>query len=468
MILEKLKLLKSYGSSPESTVTEADLTAKERELGIELPEDLRELYLTFDPQDPIFSQTYRLLPLSELTVVEAKTFIKGAVCIVLPFIEKLKTAEYNTNCLYAVTISVSDAVLKDSSGHAEGEWPLCVKYFPESGKIDRWMHPLNVEIMDFIANTLTYSMPQLVFVDGIPYYKEMRELIWSGFSTILTPKSQTEWFPERHIIVSQLYQRPMGFQTLMNGTIFAARDEAVLREWMKDKPLKFEWLKQNGELLFAPPKEFEPPKERTLYSIAPILKFLREFAGVTEFGLSEQELQKAEDKLGPLPLPIREYYALFPKAFYKTHNNLRPLSSIRKTKSGILNFLEENQSTCYWGFSVNSPFLYCKMESKWEVIDYLDTFLAQEFAWELMSSDELGLEFEEISRVNPKAMQSDGILASQLTEIAGLSHKLAWSFGVELFQTLDGRVVVLYNHGCHAAFLMSKDSDALEQLKGCL
>ena len=205
-------------------------------------------------------------------------------------------------------------------------------------------------------------------------------------------------------------------------------------------------------------------KARGLYSITPILEFLRAFAGVTEPGLSQTELEKAEDKLGPLPLPVREYYTLFPKAYYKTHNTLRPLSSLRKTKSGIFFFLEENQNSCHWGFSLDTPFLYCQEESKWEVSDYLDTFLAQEFAWELMSREELGLEFDEVDNLKPEVMAPDGALGSQLKEIAGLSRRLAWDFGVELFQSVDGRVVFLYDHGSSSGFLMSKDLGALQQL----
>ena len=45
----------SFGSSLDSTVTEEDIAAKEQELGFPLPEALRELYLTFNPEDPIFS-----------------------------------------------------------------------------------------------------------------------------------------------------------------------------------------------------------------------------------------------------------------------------------------------------------------------------------------------------------------------------------------------------------------------------
>ena len=186
--------------------------------------------------------------------------------------------------------------------------------------------------------------------------------------------------------------------------LFAARTDEQLEQLMRETDAPLEWIRsQNGNVTTA--QIWAPEiKARGLYSITPILEFLRAFAGVTEPGLSHAELQKAEDKLGPLPLPIREYYALFPKAYYKTHNTLRPLSSIRKTKNGILYFLEENQNSCHWGFSLDTPFLYCQEESKWEVSDYLDTFLAQEFAFELMSREELGLEFDEVDDIKPEVM----------------------------------------------------------------
>ena len=81
-----------------------------------------------------------------------------------------------------------------------------------------------------------------------------------------------------------------------------------------------------------------------------------------------------------------------------------------------------------------------------------------------MSREELGLEFDEVDNLKPEVMAPDGALGSQLKEIAGLSRRLAWDFGVELFQSVDGRVVFLYDHGSSSGFLMSKDLGALQQL----
>ena len=66
--------------------------------------------------------------------------------------------------------------------------------------------------------------------------------------------------------------------------------------------------------------------------------------------------------------------------------------------------------------------------------------------------------------IKPEVMAPDGALGSQLREIAGLSHRLAWDFGVELFQSVDGKVVFLYHHGSNSGFFMSKDLATLQQL----
>ena len=82
----------------------------------------------------------------------------------------------------------------------------------------------------------------------------------------------------------------------------------------------------------------------------------------------------------------------------------------------------------------------------------------------MMSREELGLEFAEVNDLGTGVVAPDGSLGSQLQEIAGLSHKLAWDFGVELFQSADGKVVFLYDHGGNGGFLISKDLEALEKL----
>lgn len=55
MIQKELKTIKSFGSQLESIVTMEDIAAREKKLKIKLPEALKDLYLTFHPDDPLFS-----------------------------------------------------------------------------------------------------------------------------------------------------------------------------------------------------------------------------------------------------------------------------------------------------------------------------------------------------------------------------------------------------------------------------
>ena len=50
MISEELKKIKSFGSSMESSVTLEDIVDKEKELGVMLPQALRDFYFTFQKE----------------------------------------------------------------------------------------------------------------------------------------------------------------------------------------------------------------------------------------------------------------------------------------------------------------------------------------------------------------------------------------------------------------------------------
>ena len=472
MILEELKLLKSFGNSLDSTVTEADIAAKEKELGFPLPEAVRELYLTFNPEDPIFT-TCRMIPLAELTVRRAED--EQQILQTIPIL-------VGGNRTYGPAISAERKY--------GNETPYWMWYDEELGLVMRGTFPkkltskplklvrgvsgwgISACILHILGTQVIGAAPSLAGTreqdeTGRRRTSQATEALWDtlmSFHNVGTDRSGLELGGTGNNILFMWLSSHMDKDCQRYEGLFAARTDEPLEQLMRETDAPLEWIRsQNGNVTTA--QIWAPEiKARGLYSITPILEFLRAFAGVTEPGLSHAELQKAEDKLGPLPLPIREYYALFPKAYYKTHNTLRPLSSIRKTKNGILYFLEENQNSCHWGFSLDTPFLYCQEESKWEVSDYLDTFLAQEFAFELMSREELGLEFDEVDDIKPEVMAPDGALGSQLKEIAGLSRRLAWDFGVELFQSVDGKVVFLYHHGSNSGFFMSKDLATLQQL----
>jgi hypothetical protein len=76
---------------------------------------------------------------------------------------------------------------------------------------------------------------------------------------------------------------------------------------------------------------------------------------------------------------MTEFYRFLPSKFYRSYNVVRPLSGLKQTKDGKLNFLEENQAVYHWAAELNSPFLYRRANdgvSQWNAYGILDGFLA--------------------------------------------------------------------------------------------
>ena len=84
MIIEELQKIKSFGSDIKSTVTPEDIAVKEEELGFALPQALQELYLTFHPDDPAFSEKGNLIPFEELKTYK-RIYWTDTVITLLPF-----------------------------------------------------------------------------------------------------------------------------------------------------------------------------------------------------------------------------------------------------------------------------------------------------------------------------------------------------------------------------------------------
>lgn len=62
MILAELQAIKRFHPSLDCPVTLKDITEKEHALGLKLPTALKEFYLTFSEDDPIFSAYHKIVP----------------------------------------------------------------------------------------------------------------------------------------------------------------------------------------------------------------------------------------------------------------------------------------------------------------------------------------------------------------------------------------------------------------------
>lgn len=469
MILEKLKLIKSFGTSLDSTVTEEDIAAKEKGLGFLLPEALRELYLTFNPEDPIFSgEKFQLIPLSMLETCQRPRW-SDTIVILLPFCQREKGG-------YA--IEVGQHLKKEPCP------PLCPVDDPDICEL--YLSPETAKEKKYLNN---YAVP----CDKAKLSQWLVE--WLGYeqtlaqpSVVAVNKDKVDYWKLHNIFLHDFYELPLGNTTynfhagytiaptpMLYSTIiysqtgyFGAQTDEELEALMKQLGFRYVWIKsQTGHPIYnaAPP---EPPQERELLSITPILEFLRGFAGLTHQGAKEESVQRAETRLeSPLPQPLAEFYRYLPSRFYRSYNTIRPLSSLKKSKDGKLNFLEENQAIYHWAAELGSPFVYRRTNNgagEWTPCGILDGFLAAEFLWAVACDENTELELWEFPDFEPKMLEPGGLFDTHLRDISGLSQQVTVGNTRTLYQSEDGGSVLLHDQMEQTLFVLSKDETAVNQL----
>ena len=197
-------------------------------------------------------------------------------------------------------------------------------------------------IVEWMGYQQTLAQPGVVAVnkDKAPdYWKKVREFFPDNFFDMSVEALAKR---KRNFVVSCTEGQP----GLLCGSIlysgmayFGGKSDGELEEIMKQMGFKYVWIKsRSGHPIYnsAPP---EPPRERELLSIAPVLQFLCYFAGIQGRGAREESLNRAEARLGnPLPRPMAEFYRCLPGRFYASYNVVRPLSGLKPTKDGRLNF----------------------------------------------------------------------------------------------------------------------------------
>ncbi len=470
MILEKLKLIKSFGTSLDSTVTEADIAVKEEELGFPLPEALRELYLTFDPEDPIFSgEEFQLFPLSMLETCQRPRW-SDTIVTLLPFCRREKGG---------FAIEVGQHLKKEPCPPlCPAEDPdICELYlFPETAKEKKYLNcyavpcnkaKLSQWLVEWMGYEQTLAQPSVVAVnkDKVKDYWKLYNIFSHDFYEL----------PLGNTLCNFRAGYTMDPSPMLYGTIlysqtgyFGAQTDEALENLMKQLGFRYVWIKsQTGHAIYkdAPPK---PPQERELLSITPILEFLRDFAGLTRPGTKEESIQRAETRLeAPLPQPMAEFYRYLPSRFYRSYNTIRPLSSLKKAKDGKLNFLEENQAIYHWAAELGSPFVYRRTNNgagEWVPCGILDGFLAAEFLWAVACDEDSELELWEFPDFEPKMLEPGGLFDTHLRDIAGLSQQVAVGNTRTLYQSEDGSSVLLHDQMEQTLFVLSKDEVAVNRL----
>ena len=474
MISEELKKIKSFGSSMESSVTPEDIADKEKELGFTLPQALQELYLTFHPDDPAFTEKGNLIPLEELKIYK-RVYWTDTIITILPFCRHerygygFEVSRYHKSKDTMGSNDLEDPqmwglyVLPETRGeekHLEGHEVPC-----NQSKLSQW-------IMEWLGYQQTLAQPSVAAVNkdkAENYWKKMREHLPDTFY---------------HVPLEQLSSHRTNFSVnfveessrflcgsiLYSGTAyFGGRSDKELEQLMKQMGFKYVWMKsQDGHPVFnsAPP---QPPQERELKSIAPVLQFLCKFAGIEGKGAKEESIRRAEARLGvSLPLPLEEFYRCLPSRFYCSYNTIRPLSSLKQTKDGKLNFLTENQAVYHWAARLNSPFLYRRANDgvgQWNAYGILDGFLAAEFLWALACDEKLNLILWEFPDFEPSMLSEGGKLSPYLSSIADITDQIAAGNTRRLYQAMNGQAVGLYDSEESTFWFVANDEAVQEQLE---
>lgn len=474
MIIEELEKIKSFGSNMESSVTLEDIADKERALGVTLPKALKELYLTFHPDDPAFSGKGNLIPFEELKIYKRICWT-DIVITVLPF---CRHERYG----YGFEVSRYHKSNDTISNHDLEEPPMWGLYVsPETRKEEKHLkghevpcNPSNLSkwIVEWLAYQQILAQPSVIAVNRDKtedYWKRLRELPLNAFYHI--PLGQLSSVRTNFDVnfMEEPFRFLCGNIHYSRTAYFGGKTDQELELLMKQMGFKYVWIKsQDGHPIFnsAPPR---PPQERELESIAPVLQFLCEFAGIEGRGAKEESVVRAEVRLGnPLPQPMAEFYRCLPSRFYHSYNMVRPLSGLRRTKDGKLNFLEENQAVYHWAAELNSPFLYRRANdgvSGWNTYGILDGFLAAEFLWALACDEELDLILWEFPDFEPAMRLEGGKLYPYLSPIAGITDKIAAGNTRTLYQAMKGQAVGLYDSEECTFWFVTKDESAQERLE---
>ena len=480
MILEELKTIKSFGSQLESTITMEDIAAKEKKLKIRLPEALTDLYLTFHPEDPLFSGPCSLLPFEELKLQRIRRTYWHYV--LLPF------AQDNTKqTTYLVGIEVKASPKNEHSQNVynyqeEADPPM---FYIKDRDIEHLRYGekpdlLSGFILRWLSSHQVYAMPSILGV------KQFSDEAWESLPRLhqeLKRVRVSKAIPPAFLAVDGFcWRRPDEFvpvttynrdtrtvEPFVKHLIGAWTDEP-LEELLEHTDLEPRWQRsQNGHAIFSykrpeKPKPFRPEKERDLISIAPVLEFLRKFAGIDGPVIEPEKIDKAEARLGgALPLPLREYYQFMPKPCYRGLNMILAPGNLRLRKDGKITFLTENQQTYSCAVEKDSPFVFKREEDgEWAAAGIADGYLAVEFAMNLGCTDKLDLEFETYKDFKIEMLQQGGALYPYLHDIAGITDKIAEGNCTRLYQGMDGRLIAICACGTPTLYLIAKDTQTIQ------
>lgn len=468
MIENLLKKIQEFGPHLPASVTITDIQQKEKSLGIKFPDAVRELYTMFPSCDPLFSVWLKLIPLNKLQIKHYDGWC--GLGDILPFLQ-------DEEVTYAYLVRRYNKTSKEiEEDYISSEDAPAYMYYtnPKTKWDSGYVKMVDRSIASWIVACIGFqqilAQPSVV---SVPLSKELGvknfEIYNAGIGGSSGEGIINIHFPKNcaKLLLAHSTIHPLAI-TQYDYTIGAQSDD-ILENFAQETKLPLTWLRSQSGHKVKELKIPEPPEERELISIEPILKFICECLDLHEPCVAKESLQRAEIKIGQkLPLPLAEYYQYMPKSFYEAFNTLRPLSSLRLRRTdGIMAFLIENQGVYDCGVKLDSPFIYQRWagEKEWVPIGIMDGYLAAEFIWNAGRAKEKGIICWECPNFEPELLEEGGALFPNLSDIAdGLSCKVAAGNYQQLYNVLNGKVVGLYNKITSEFFMFTRDPEALAKV----
>lgn len=470
MIYDELEEIKGFGCHLGSTITTEDFVKKEDELGIPIPSSLKDLYLMFHPNDPIFSIWLTLVPLHDLKITKIEGVINGfnnTIYVVTVFRDKIMSFGF------AIRLYKSETKELLNEYTLVSDPPVYAYYtFPKTKSEQRYAALIESGfskwIIGCIAFQQVYNQPSVVAIDQDKDIGKSQKNLWCQFNCINKADKIPVWVLKKESTIlainhDGIYPTPISSY----GIAFGAKTDKPLEQLAQSTSLTFVWLKSQTNKKIRELEEFAIPDAREVYSIQPVLEFVCKLFGLDDGGTTENSMIRLEKRINTkLPIPFKEYYRYMPRDLYNAFNVLRPLSKLRQQKDGKIKFLEENQAVYHCAIDPQSPFLYRKWNrdgAEWEIFGILDGYLASEFVWNLACSNELNLQVNELSDFNSDMLAEGGKLQPYLSSIAGISHLIAVGNYTQLYETMGGKVIGLYNRLAQTFHFIAKEENDISE-----
>ena len=461
MILNELQKIKSFGCQLESKVTLEDIERKEAELGCKLPIALKEFYLTFSEEDPIFKSDDRFFTLDQLQVVggEIKTFINEGNDWCWKFGKTVVFLElkFKTQFIWGIAFQVSDSCLEN---------PPCMYYRSTPNSfVPTSDFPPTESIADYllycVGNNQMYCQPYVIMSNGGCHYCENKNKFEKIQILGKNPDISYGYTKKFDLFTKFLYECPL---------LISVPNPELVETYAKYLEIDgYSWHRKDGKPA-NPPKERKPVKPRPLNSILPIIERFKSFFNITEGGYPESLLAEAEERLGiSFVLPLRELYLSMPKERLEEYSAFVPPEELEfhEDDEEKIEFLCGHQGIPEYALEAGSPIVYQldDCEDKWEAYEVMDGFLAAELLWSLMNQQYLNDKhiavgsWEECPK---RALTPKGKLGKYLVSD---TQKLTKGNIRHLYHSPEGDILALYDSEAKELYLVAKSDEIMLKLE---